>query len=151
MPLSLETARSLLERRDHAFMNRDIDAYLELWSDDGRIEGPEHVIEGLDDLRRSLEQAWRIWQPLYMGVASLAVSGWLMHHEFVSVWEQRGQTTRRVITGVGVAEVDKQDHFIWLREYFDPSGTLRASVMQRPEIAELEPEGGFDVGESRAL
>ena len=81
-----------------------------------------------------------------MGTTSLGISGWLMHHEFVAVWERQGQTLRRLITGVGVAEVDREGRFVWLREYFDPTGALRASVLARPEIAELEPEGGFDPG-----
>jgi len=144
VPLDIETARSLLERRDRAFMDRDIDAYLALWSDGARIEGPDHTIEGLDVLRGSLEQAWKTWDPVYMGVPSLGVSGWTLHHEFIAVWERRGQTLRRLITGVGVAEINRQGRFVWLREYFDPSGTLRASALSRPEIAALEPEDGFD-------
>ena len=146
MPLSLEIAKSLLERRDQAFIDRDVDGYIELWSEHARIEGPDHVIVGRDDLRRSLEQAWRIWQPLHMSATSVAVDGWMLHHEFVSVWERRGQTTRRLITGVGVAEIDKQGRFLWLREYFDPAGSERESVIERPEIAALVPDDGFDTG-----
>jgi hypothetical protein len=81
-----------------------------------------------------------------MSAPSFGVSGRLLHHEFIAVWERRGQSLRRLITGVGVAEVDLQGRFVWLREYFDPSGTLRASVLGRREVAELEPEGGFDTG-----
>ncbi len=146
MPLSLDTAKTLLGRRDRAFIDRDIDAYLDLWCEAARIEGPEHAIEGKSNLRRSLEQAWKTWDPVYMSTASLGVSGWLLHHEFVAVWERRGQETRRLISGVGVAEVDRDGRFVWLREYFDPSGTLRASVMARPEVTALEPENGFDTG-----
>lgn len=146
MPLDLELARSLLERRDRAFMARDIDAYVALWREDARVEGPEHSIGGVVDLRRSLERAWKGWEPLYMGVVSIGVAGWIVHHEFVSVWERRGQTIRRLVSGVGVAEADGQGRFVWLREYFDPSGTLRESVLTRPEIVALEPEGGFDTG-----
>lgn len=144
--LSLEQARELLARRDRAFVERDVDAYLALWREDARIEGPGHALEGLADLRRSLEHAWRTWDPLYMGSPSIGVSGWLLHHEFVAVWERRGQSLRRLVTGVGVAEVDRAGRFVWLREYFDPAGTLRASALARPEIAALEPEGGFDTG-----
>ena len=144
MSLSLETARSMLERRDRAFVERDIDSYLGLWCENARVEGPDHAIEGHADLQRSIERAWRSWEPVYMGFTSLGVSGWLMHHEFVAVWERSGQTTRRLISGVGVAEVDRGGRWIWMREYFDPAGTRRPSVTQRPEIAELEPETGFD-------
>jgi len=147
LPLTLDTAKALLEQRDRAFMARDADAYLALWAEDARVEGPAHVIEGRADLRRSLEQAWKSWEPIHMSTPSLGVSGWLLHHEFVAVWERRGQTLRRLVTGVGVGEVDRQGRFVWLREYFDPIGTLRASVLARPEIAALEPEGGFDAGE----
>jgi hypothetical protein len=144
VPLTLDTARSMLERRDRAFVERDIDAYLELWAVDARVEGPSHSIEGHAELRRSIERAWHSWQPVYMGFTSLGVSGWLMHHEFVAVWEKTGQTLRRLVTGVGVAEVDRSGRWIWMREYLDPSGTERPSVMSRPEISELEPEDGFD-------
>ncbi len=146
MPLGLDTAKTLLERRDRAFMTRDVDAYLELWCEEARIEGPDHVIEGKPDLRRSIEQAWKVWDPIHMASPSFGVSGWMLHHEFVAVWERRGQEIRRLITGVGVAEIDRQGRFVWLREYFDPSGTLRASVLARPEIAALVPENGFDTG-----
>lgn len=146
MPLDLETARDLLERRDHAFMARDLDAYLELWRDDGRIEGPEHMMVGREELRRSLERAWQTWQPLHMTAVSVGVSGWILHHEFVSVWERRGEQLRRLVTGVGVAEIDPNGRFVWLREYLDPTNALRPSALARPEISALEPAGGFDRG-----
>ena len=146
MSLTIDQARSLLERRDHAFLARDVDAYLELWRVDARIEGPDHVIEGHDELRRGVERAWQAWQPLYMGFTSLSVSSWLMHHEFAAVWERTGQNLRRLVSGVGVAEVDRSGRWVWMREYFDPAGTLRPSIASRPEIAELAPEQGFDDG-----
>ena len=146
MSLSLEQARALLERRDAAFVARDVDAYLELWAEDARVEGPDHVIEGHGELRRGVERAWLAWQPLHMGFTSLSVSGWLMHHEFVAVWEKTGQNLRRLVSGVGVAEVDRNGRWVWMREYFDPAGTLRPSVASRPEIAALAPAQGFDPG-----
>jgi len=144
VPLTLQAARKMLERRDHAFVARDLDAYLALWSEDARVEGPNHAIAGHAELRSSIERAWRAWDPVYMGFTSLGVSGWLMHHEFVAVWERKGQTLRRLVSGVGVAEVDRSGRWIWMREYFDPTHTLRPSVLDRREIRELEPEGGFD-------
>jgi len=148
VPLTLEAARSLLERRDHAFVQRDLDAYLALWSPSARVEGPDHSISGHAELRRSLERAWSAWEPIHMGFTSLGVSGWVMHHEFVAVWERTGQTLRRLVSGVGVAEVDRSGRWIWMREYFDPTHALRPSLLDRPEIRQLEPDGGFDRGES---
>ena len=138
----------MLDRRDRAFVERDVDAYLDLWTEDCLIEGHDHVIQGQAELRLAIEKTWRSWEPIYMGVLSLGVAGDWMHHEFASVWERRGQTIRRLVTGMSVAEVSGAGRWIWLREYFDPSGVIRPSVLERPEIAALEPEAGFERSES---
>jgi hypothetical protein len=133
--LTLEQANSLLARRDETFVACNLDGYLDIWAEHCRVEGPEHLIKGRKELRESVEAAWKTWEPLLMCGFSVSVTGNLMYHEFASLWERRGQTERRLVTGMSVSEVDRSGRWVWLREYFDPASARRASTLARPEIA----------------
>src|ERR1700738_5324581 len=49
MPLPLENARPLLDRRRHAWLAADVVSYLDCWVDDLVLETPGRVIRGRAD------------------------------------------------------------------------------------------------------
>jgi ketosteroid isomerase-like protein len=117
----------------------DIEAYLSIWAEECTVEGPTHLIEGRTNLRKAIEAAWHLQNPVHMSTRSIAVNGDVMFHEFVLVWEHRESPERSLHTGSTVSGVDSSGQWSWLREYFDPSDRRRASAATLRNVRDLLP------------
>ena len=137
MPLTLEQASEMVAQRDESFVACDMDAYMALWSEACTVEGPEHRLEGLAELRAAIQASWDAMRPLRMETRSLAVEGDAMYYEFSVVWEVLESGHRMLFTGMTWHRVDDDGRWCECREYFDPVGTPRASAAESPAVAEL--------------
>lgn len=137
MPLDLEQARAITDRRNAAMEAGDVEAFLDLWADDCIVEGPDHYLEGKDELRASIERAFTAMQPAKMLTRSLAVAGDALFYEFAIVWEVLSTGDRMLFTGMTHHTVDAEGRLLRCREYFDPPGKTRRTAAETPEIAAL--------------
>jgi hypothetical protein len=135
LKLTLEQARTITEKRNAAMMACDVEAFLDLWADDCVVEGPEHYLEGKEQLRASMEAAWAAMQPVQMVTRSLAVEGDALYYEFAVVWKVRSTGDRILFTGMTYHQVDSRGHLLLCREYFDPIGKPRRTAAESDEIA----------------
>jgi ketosteroid isomerase-like protein len=115
----------------------DADAFLALWAEDCRVEGPAHLLEGKLALRTAMEASWVAMQPVEMVTRSIAVQGDAIYYEFAIVLEIRSTGARMLFTGMTYHEVDSEGRLRLCREYFDPPGTTRRSAAESPAIAPL--------------
>lgn len=137
MTITLEQAQAILRLRDRSFVECDMDAYLSIWAEHCTVEGPTHRIEGRENLRRVIDAAWSIQRPIHMSTRSIGVAADTMFHEFTLVWEHRESGDRALQTGSTVSGVDSAGRWSWLREYFDPADTCRASAATQPAVRDL--------------
>jgi len=131
---ALERARQITDRRNAAVLACDCDAFLELWADDCIVEGPEHYLEGKEQLGAAMQAGWAAMKPIQMVTRSLAVEGDAMYYEFAVVWELRSSGQRLLFTGMTYHQVDARGRLRLCREYFDPPGKPRrtAHTTRRP-------------------
>jgi ketosteroid isomerase-like protein len=137
LSLTLDRAARILDARNAAMVACDADAFLALWADDCRVEGPAHLLEGKQALRTAMEASWAAMQPVAMVTRSLSVRGDAMFYEFAVVLEVRATGTRMLFTGMTYHEVDSDGLLRLCREYFDPAGTARRSAAESPSLAPL--------------
>jgi ketosteroid isomerase-like protein len=135
--LTFDQARTITDRRNEAMMNCDVEAFLDLWADDCIVEGPDHYLEGKQQLRESMEAGWAAMKPLRMVTRSLAVEGDAMYYEFAVVWEVRSTGDKILLTGMTYHRVDARGRLLLCREYFDPLGKPRRTAAESPELADL--------------
>ena len=140
MPLTLERAQQITDQRNAAMMASDIESFLRLWSDDCMVEGPEHFLEGKQQLRAAISGALSAMQPLKMVTRSLAVQDDAMYYEFAVVWEVRSSRHRMLQTGMTYHQIDGEGLLLHCREYFDPTGKTRRTAAESPEIGSLLAE-----------
>jgi len=133
--LLLERAKAITEQRNAAVMACDIHAFLDLWADDCVVEGPEHYLEGKEQLRVAMEAGWSAMKPMQMVTRSLAVEGDAMFYEFAIVWEVRSTGTRILFTGMTYHQVDAKGRLLLCREYFDPAESPRRTAAESRELA----------------
>ncbi|MBW2426609.1 MAG: nuclear transport factor 2 family protein [Deltaproteobacteria bacterium] len=137
MKLTLDQARSITDRRNAAMVDCDIEAFLALWAEDCTVEGPEHFLEGKEQLRKAMEGGWAMMKPIRMVTRSLAVEGDALYYEFAVVWEVRATGARMLFTGMTYHRVDARGLLLHCREYFDPPGKVRRTAAESPELAPL--------------
>jgi ketosteroid isomerase-like protein len=137
MKLTFERARAITDARNAAMMACDSEAFLDLWADDCVVEGPEHYLEGKQQLRAAMEGGWAAMKPVKMVTRSLAVEGDAMYYEWAVVWEVRSTGARLLLTGMTYHRVDAQGRLLHCREYFDPLGKARRTAAESPELAPL--------------
>lgn len=137
MKLTFDRAKQITDRRNAAMMACDSEAFLALWADDCIVEGPEHYLEGKQQLRSAMEGGWAVMKPLQMLTRSLAVEGDAMYYEFAVVWEVRSTGDRILFTGMTYHQVDAEGRLLLCREYFDPPGKPRRTAAESAEMAPL--------------
>ena len=137
MELTIGRAKQITDRRNAAMLACDRKVFLELWADDCIVEGPEHRLEGKEQLGDAMEGGWAAMKPLLMKTRSLAVESDAMYYEFAVVWEVRSTGDRMLFTGMTYHQVDSQGRLRLCREYFDPPGKPRRTAAESPEIALL--------------
>ncbi len=137
MKLTLEKAREITDRRNAAMLACDGEAFLDLWAADCVVEGPEHYLEGKQQLAAAMQAGWAAMKPIEMLTRSLAVEGDAMYYEFAVVWESRSTGQRLLFTGMTYHQVDAQGLLVLCREYFDPPGKPRRTAAESPELAPL--------------
>jgi limonene-1,2-epoxide hydrolase len=73
--IAVEEARNVFARRIAAWLAEDIDAYVDCWHEDMRIEMPTDVIEGAARYRKLLVGSFAWAMPVSFDVHHLAVDG----------------------------------------------------------------------------
>ncbi len=73
MTLSREDAQAIFARRIDAWLAQDVDAYVDCWHHDMRIEMPTGTIEGAAKYRRLVEASFAWAAPVSFDVHHLAV------------------------------------------------------------------------------
>jgi limonene-1,2-epoxide hydrolase len=73
VPLSIDEARAVFARRIDAWLAQDVDAYVDCWHHDMRIEMPTGTIEGAAKYRRLVEASFAWAAPVSFDVHHLAV------------------------------------------------------------------------------
>lgn len=73
MTVTINEARRVFARRVDAWLEQDVDAYLDCWHDDMRIEMPTGVIEGAARYRELVEASFAWAEPVSFEVHHLAV------------------------------------------------------------------------------
>jgi len=71
--LTTEDARAVFARRIEAWLAQDVDAYVDCWHHDMRIEMPSGTIEGVAKYRRLVEASFAWAAPVSFEVHHLAV------------------------------------------------------------------------------
>jgi limonene-1,2-epoxide hydrolase len=72
-PLTLDEARAVFARRIEAWLAQDVDAYVDCWHHDMRIEMPTGTIEGAAKYRRLVEASFAWAAPVSFDVHHLAI------------------------------------------------------------------------------
>lgn len=137
MTLTIEQARTITDQRNAAMTSCDIESFLALWAEDCIVEGPEHHLEGKEQLRSAMKAGWDSMKPLRMVTRSLAVEGDAMYYEFAVVWEVRSTGARLLFTGMTYHQVDAEGRLRICREYFDPLDKPRRSAAESAELGPL--------------
>jgi len=137
MTLTFDRAQQITDQRNAAMMASDIESFLRLWSDDCKVEGPEHFLEGKEQLRAAISGALSAMQPLKMVTRSLAVQDDAMYYEFAVLWEVRSSRDRMLQTGMTYHQIDGEGLLLNCREYFDPAGKTRRTTAESPDFASL--------------
>src|SRR6202011_1970763 len=75
MPLTLDDARTLFDRRRHAWLAADVVSYLDCWVDDLVLETPGRVIRGRADYEEMVRGSFGWAAPQSFVVHHLAVDG----------------------------------------------------------------------------
>ncbi len=142
MKLTEAIAHDLLSERDRTFMAADIDAYMNLWADDGCIEMGSMQFTGIKNIRDTIIFAWSMLKALHMETRSFAINDKLILNEFAIVWLNNKTGERSLQTGMGVLEVNEEGKFISLRDYFESSDTKRKSSFELPAVKQLLNQQG---------
>jgi hypothetical protein len=140
MTLTFDQAQRITDQRNAAMMASDLESFLRLWSNECTVEGPAHFLDSKEQLRAAISGAFSAMQALKMVTRSLAVQGDAMYYEFAVLWQVRSSGDRLLQTGMTYHQIDGDGLLLHCREYFDPTGTTRASAAERPEIASLLAE-----------
>ena len=124
--ISLSMAKEILDRRDRSFMRQDIDAYLDIWSDNCIVELPSATLTGKTQLKLAIKAAWALREPLLLETRNFAVNGNVIFQETAIVWRNRLTDKRTWETGMSLCECGADGRWTWLRDYFDPKGRKSA-------------------------
>ena len=71
--LSVEEARAVFTRRVDAWLAQDVDAYVDCWHDDMRIEMPSGTIDGAAKYRKLVNASFAWGAPVSFDVHRLAI------------------------------------------------------------------------------
>jgi len=71
--LSVEEARAVFTRRVEAWLAQDVDAYVDCWHDDMRIEMPTGTIDGAAKYRKLVDASFAWGAPVSFDVHRLAI------------------------------------------------------------------------------
>jgi limonene-1,2-epoxide hydrolase len=139
MPSTLATAGlpSAASKDGRLRKEADLDAFLEFWSDDCPVEGPEHLLHGQQELGDTMDRAWAAMQPLLMSVSSGAVAGQTIFYEWAFAAEIRASGDRVVQIGITAHMVGADGRFKNWREYFDPPPVNRPGALEIPAVRKL--------------
>ena len=73
--ITIEEAREVFARRIAAWLAEDVDAYVDCWHDDMRIEMPTGIVEGAENYRKLVTRSFAWAAPMSFDVHHLAVDG----------------------------------------------------------------------------
>ena len=116
--VSVDEARAVFARRIDAWLAEDVDAYVDCWHDDMRIEMPSGVIEGAAKYRKLVvgSSAWA--EPVSFAVHHLAVENGT--GVVLSDWTIRARRRADGVTvewrGLAVCEL-RDGKIAWWREH----------------------------------
>lgn len=116
-------------------MSGDVDAFLDLWDEACVVEGPEHYLEGKEELGTSIKEAFAAMKVILMTTRSLAVQADVLFYEWTMVLEVRASGERMLFTGMTHHRVAETGKLLHCREYFDPSGSLRRTALVDEAVA----------------
>ncbi|WP_172806685.1 nuclear transport factor 2 family protein [Endozoicomonas arenosclerae] len=126
-------------------MTADLDGYMDFWSEDGVMELDGIQISGWQRMKEAIEGAWAISSVLHFETRAFSVNGNSLLNEFSIVWQNKETHEVSLQTGMGVIEVDNDDKWVFLRDYFDASGSnffdssssKRLSAFNSKKVTEL--------------
>ena len=137
MSVPLEKVEEFLTARNECFMKADLDAYLELWSDEGIIELNAFVCNGKEEIGNTISFAWSMLTCLHMETRTFAINGHSILNEFSIVWKNNKTEEITLQTGMGVIEINEEGKMTYLRDYFDANEGQRPSALQSSKIRQL--------------
>ena len=115
-------ATALFDRRRHAWLAADLDAYLACWADDMSFQSPTQAepLRGRGAFADLVRNSLAFARPVRFDVRALAVEGRVVLAEWVIAMERRADGRRIEWHGMSVAEFDGGLIRRW-REYWNPS------------------------------
>ena len=120
-----DEAMKLFEKRRAAWLDADLEAYLDLWADDMTFQSPVHAepLSGKPAFAALVRQSLEFSRPLRFEFEHLAVDGALVLAEWTIAIERRD--TQRIIEwrGMSVCEIRDGKIQMW-REYWNPMAVM---------------------------
>ncbi len=127
MPLTLDDARTLFDRRRQAWLAADVGAYLDCWVDDLVLETPGRVIRGRADYEQMVRGSFGWAAPRAFVVHHLAVDGDVVLADWTITVERRADGESVTWWGMSACEL-RDGRIVWWREYYqDPAALARAA------------------------
>ena len=127
MPLTLDDARTLFDRRRQAWLAADVGAYLDCWVDDLVLETPGRVIRGRADYEQMVRGSFGWATPQAFVVHHLAVDGDVVLADWTITVERRADGEPVTWRGMSACEL-RDGRIVWWREYYqDPAALARAA------------------------
>jgi len=125
MPITVEEAADLFERRVSAWLAEDIDAYLSLWADDMTFCSPVHSepLEGKKAYEELIRGSLSVVRPVAFYVGHLAVRDDLVLAEWSGEIERRSDGASFGWDGMSICEI-RWGLIAWWREYWNPAAFL---------------------------
>jgi len=118
MPLTLDDARAVFDRRRAAWLAEDIDGYLDCWIDDLVLEVPGRVVRGRADYETMVRGSFGWAKPTEFEFHHLAVDGDVVLCDWTITCERRSDGAEVSWRGMSAAEL-RDGRIVWWREYYE--------------------------------
>ena len=122
---SRDEAMRLFEKRRAAWLDADLEAYLDLWAEDMTFQSPVHAepLRGKQAFAALVRQSLEFSRPLRFEFEQIAVDGAMVLAEWTIAIERRD--TQRIVEwrGMSVCEIRDGKIQTW-REYWNPLAVM---------------------------
>jgi uncharacterized protein (TIGR02246 family) len=127
MTLSDADARRLFDRRRRAWLDEDVDGYLDCWVEDLVLETPGREVRGRAAYEAMVRSSLSWAKPRTFGVHHLAVDGDVVLADWTITVERRADGEPVSWRGMSACEL-AGGRIVWWREYYqDPAALVRAA------------------------
>lgn len=116
--LSVEEARAVFTRRVEAWLAQDVDAYVDCWHDDMRIEMPTGTIDGAAKYRKLVDASFAWAAPVSFDVHRLAIDpeASIVFADWTIRARRRADDVVVEWRGLSVCEL-RDGRIVWWREH----------------------------------